>query len=77
MKWLRDEREQAGLTMRDLGARLGVPHSFIQKTETLERRLDVSEYVTYCHALGLNPETGLKILQKNPSCELMPKPSRL
>jgi len=77
VNWLRSERIEAKLTMRELGARLGVPHSFVQKTETLERRLDVSEYVAYCHALELNPETGLKILQKNPSCELMPKSPRL
>lgn len=65
VKWLRDERLAAGLTLRDLGTRLGVPHSFIQKTETLERRLDVAEYVFYCQGLGLNPADGLRILQQN------------
>lgn len=65
VKWLKEERLAAGLTLRDLGNRLGVPHSFVQKTETLERRLDVAEYVFYCKGLGLNPEDGLRILQQN------------
>lgn len=62
VKWLRDERIRAGLTLRDLGERLGVPHSFVQKTEILERRLDIAEYVVYCRALNLNPQDGLALL---------------
>ncbi|KZV14249.1 protein with unknown function [Dorcoceras hygrometricum] len=45
--WLRDMRKKQGLTMRDLGKRLGVTHSYIQKVETGERRLDVVEYIWY------------------------------
>lgn len=50
--------------MRELGERLGVPHSFVQKTEILERRLDVVEYIAYCQALGLEPEEGIKLMLK-------------
>lgn len=71
VKWLRDERIAAGLTLRDLGNRLGVPHSFVQKTETLERRLDVAEYVVYCEALEVDPSEGLRILNQNPVNRLL------
>ncbi|MEN9464839.1 MAG: hypothetical protein RL217_1020 [Pseudomonadota bacterium] len=62
VQWLKAERIQAELTMRELGARLGAPHTFVQKTETMERRLDVAEYVAYCQALGVNPEDGIRLI---------------
>lgn len=58
--WLKRSRLEHGLSLRDLAERLGEPHSFVQKVEILERRLDVYEYVEYCKALGLNPSDGLK-----------------
>lgn len=60
--WLKAARTDQGLSMRDLALRLDEPHSFVQKVETLERRLDVSEYVDYCKALNLNPKDGLDLL---------------
>ncbi|WP_040393453.1 helix-turn-helix transcriptional regulator [Cellvibrio sp. BR] len=60
--WLKAARTNQGLSMRDLALRLDEPHSFVQKVEILERRLDVSEYVDYCNALNLNPKDGLDLL---------------
>lgn len=60
--WLKAARTDQGLSMRDLALRLDEPHSFVQKVEILERRLDVSEYVDYCKALNLNPKDGLDLL---------------
>ena len=31
--WLRSEREKKGLTMREVGQRIGVPHSWVGKVE--------------------------------------------
>jgi len=62
--WLKSGRLKAGLSMRELSEKLGVTHSYIGKVEQNERRLDVLEYVKYCEALGLNPEEGLKIIQR-------------
>ncbi len=39
-----------------------MPHTFVQKVETGERRLDVAEYVWYCNALGTTPLHGLEIV---------------
>lgn len=60
ISWLKSARLERGLSLRDLAERLEEPHSFVQKVEILERRLDVYEYVEYCKALGLNPADGLK-----------------
>lgn len=60
LSWLRSAREAQGLSMRDLANRLGKPHSYVQKVEQGERRLDVVEYVWYCNSLNVKPETGLE-----------------
>ena len=58
-QWLRDQRIEKGLTMREAGDRLGVIHSWIGKVELGERRLDVIEYIRYCNALEVDPHEGL------------------
>jgi transcriptional regulator with XRE-family HTH domain len=62
-KWLREQREAKGLTMRDLAAKLEVPHSFVGKIEQRERRLDVVEYLIYCEALEVSPMDGLRAIR--------------
>jgi len=63
INWLKKSRLDQGMTMRDLGEKLGEPHSFVQKIELMERRLDVFEYVVYCGTLGVDPVEGLKFLR--------------
>lgn len=66
LKWLREQREAKNLTMRDLGEKLNVPHSFIGKVEQGERRLDVIEFMQYCDAIGISSIEGINIiLSKN------------
>jgi transcriptional regulator with XRE-family HTH domain len=60
--WLKQTREDQSISMRELARRLDEPHSFVQKVEIMERRLDVFEYTLYCKALGVDPIRGLKIL---------------
>nr|WP_281723003.1 helix-turn-helix transcriptional regulator [Nitrosomonas nitrosa] len=48
-------RRDAGLTQRDLAARLKQPPSYIGKLESRQRRLDVIELVDIAEALGLKP----------------------
>lgn len=62
VKWLKQAREDQGISMRELASRLDEPHSFVQKVEIMERRLDVFEYTLYCEALGVDPLQGMKIL---------------
>ncbi|RTE67333.1 XRE family transcriptional regulator [Amphritea opalescens] len=64
--WLKSARQDQGLSMRAMAQLLGEPHSFIQKVETLERKLDVYEYVQYCDVLKIDPSEGIKkYLQKS------------
>ena len=65
LEWLRKCRKKRDLTMRDVGPLLGLPHSWVQKTESGERRLDVAEYVRLCHVLGADPGEGLGVVEAN------------
>lgn len=62
--WLKKSRLDQDISLRELAARLDIPHSFIQRVEMMERRLDVFEYTLYCEALGVDPMEGLKILMR-------------
>jgi transcriptional regulator with XRE-family HTH domain len=58
--WLKEARLANGWSMREFAEHLDEPHSFVQKVESLERKLDVYQYTLYSKALGLNPEDGMK-----------------
>ena len=60
--WLKACRKSKKLDMRTLAKLLNLPHSWIGKIETRERRLDLAEYVRLCQALNINPHTGLDLL---------------
>lgn len=62
--WLRESRESQGWSMRELGERIGEPHTFVQKIESMERRIDVYELVQYCKALGQDPHHAIRIIQE-------------
>ena len=64
IQWLKSERKKQNLSMRALAESMGKPHSYIQKVEQGERRLDVVEYVWYCNTLEVNPQTGLDLIQQ-------------
>lgn len=76
LAWLKNSRKAAKLSMRDVGQRLGVSHTWINKIEMGERRLDILEYVRLCHALGVKTTAGISIVESNlpalyrPSAEL-------
>ncbi|NLX59669.1 MAG: hypothetical protein GXY74_11340 [Phycisphaerae bacterium] len=38
---------------------MGRPQSWVHNCETLNRRVDVSEFVALCEACGVSPENGL------------------
>ena len=60
--WLKQARQDQNFSMRALAKRMDKPHSFVQKVEQGERRLDVVEYVWYCRKLGVNPQDGLLLI---------------
>jgi transcriptional regulator with XRE-family HTH domain len=60
--WLRAQRAAHGMTMRDLAEILDVPHSFIGKVETRERRIDLVEFIAICRALSVSPHDGMDVV---------------
>jgi transcriptional regulator with XRE-family HTH domain len=65
LNWLRRQRIDNGLTMRQLAEKMGIHHSWIGKVEQGERRLDIIEYLRICDALQLDPHEGLNIIQND------------
>ena len=52
-------RKDAGMTQRDLAAKLGREQSFIGRIETGQRRIDLVELIWLCKACGADPEAVL------------------
>jgi len=59
---LRSVREAAGLSQRDLAAKLDVPHSWVAKVEAGERRIDVVELAWLFAACGVDAATATSSL---------------
>lgn len=62
---LRQWRLEAGLTQRALAARLKVPHSFIYKIESRNRRIDPIEMCRWCNACKINPAAAIKVINQS------------
>jgi transcriptional regulator with XRE-family HTH domain len=52
---LREMRESAGLTQRELAQKLRINHTMVHNSETAERRVDVAEFIDWASACGLDP----------------------
>ena len=52
---LRKAREAAGISQRQLSERLQQPTNWIQRIESLERRVDVAEFIDIAKATGADP----------------------
>ena len=61
---LREIREGAGLTQRELGKKLSRAHTFVTKCELGERRVDLVEFYWICKACGVAPEKEMVKLIK-------------
>ena len=57
-------RHEAGLSQRELAAKLGVVKSTIDRVETGERRLDLAELFVWADALNIRPETIVRRIAK-------------
>ena len=62
LRALREERESAGITQRELAAKLQLMQSQISKCESGDRRLDPVELVFWLRALGTDPVAFLASL---------------
>jgi len=61
---LKQMRLKAGLTQRAIGQKLSKPHSYVYSCETANRRVDITEFIAWSKACGVNPKTALSELLK-------------
>lgn len=57
-------REKAGLTQREIGKRLKKPQSYIYNCETANRRVDITEFIAWSKACGVEPKKAFSQLMK-------------
>jgi transcriptional regulator with XRE-family HTH domain len=62
---LRRMREEAELTQRAMAAKLRTTHVFVHKSEIGERRVDVTEFIDWCAACGVDPSKAFAELRRN------------
>ena len=60
--WLKQRREEKGLSLRAVATLLGRHHSVIGKMEQNRRKIEICEFVEYCQVLDIDPHEGLAIL---------------
>ena len=54
--FLKNMRETAGLTQRQIGKRLNKPQSYIYNCETANRRVDTTEFILWAKACEVDPK---------------------
>lgn len=65
-----EARTEAGLTQRDVAARLGKPASFVGKVESIERNLSVLEFIAWAKAIGVTSEVILSRVDQPTKIEI-------
>lgn len=61
---LKSIRIKQGISQRDLANKLGMAHSYIGRSETCERRLDILDLINILRALNLTNAEIMKFLQQ-------------
>lgn len=62
MTVLKSTREAAGLSGREVSARLGRHYNFAHRAETGERQLTLCEFIEYVRVCEGEPEVALKAI---------------
>jgi transcriptional regulator with XRE-family HTH domain len=57
---LRQMREAAGLTQREVGRRMRKPQSWVYNCESANRRVDVTELIGWCRACDVEPSKAFR-----------------
>lgn len=67
--WLKQRREDSGLTLRQAAEKMGRHHSVLGKMEQERRKIEILEFVNYCKVLEVDPHEGLEILIQSRALE--------
>ena len=60
-QWLKEKREQAGLTQTQLAGEIGRHRSFVVKYEA-GRRMEIMQFVVISRVLKADPREGIQLL---------------
>ena len=60
--FLAQVRLNAGLTQRELAARIGKSQSWVFKSEAASRRIDIAEFLEWCAGYNMEPLEAVKRL---------------
>jgi len=60
--WLKHQRDESGLSLRDAADALGRHHSVLGKMEQDRRKIEILEFVRYCQVIGADPHEGLDVV---------------
>lgn len=64
-RWLKELRETAGLSQRELAAKVGAEYyTFISQLETGRGRIPPDRYISWAEALGLTPREFVRDLMR-------------
>lgn len=66
-------RKAAGLSQRQMAAKLGREQNFVTRIETGQRRLDLIDWIAICRVCGTDPESEVSKLIRR-ILPLVPKP---
>lgn len=54
-QWVKETREALSMSQVQFATHVGRTQSYIARTETGERRMDIIEFIELAHALGASP----------------------
>lgn len=60
--WIKLKREESGLSLRAVAEIMGRHHSVLGKMEQDRRKIEISEFICYCHAISADPHEGLAVM---------------
>lgn len=63
--WLKQKREESGLSIRAVAEKLHRHHSVVGKLEQDRRRIDIVDLIEYCHAVDADPHEAIELLHKS------------
>lgn len=63
--WMKQQREESGLSLREAAKIMGRHHSVLGKMEQDRRKIEILEFVSYCQVIGADPHEAIDLLLKS------------
>lgn len=60
--WLKQKREESGLSLRAASEVMGRHHSVLGKMEQDRRKIELSEFIEYCQVIEADPHEGMDVM---------------